>query len=536
MTRESPGTPPGRASQERSVPRIEQRYRGKVDGIQHSDSLAAIADGLALIKSSCEQRGLLKLFDNHVVAQHFFCRFLNAAFGLQLVQMDEIRANYPAIDLGDLTNRVAYQVTTERRSDKVQHTLNKFVEHGLEKHYDTLRILIIGDRQATYKSVVVPSQLSFDCDRDIMGIEELVKYLGTLDSDRLGMLQAVLAEELRYPTGSHSQPDDDTLKLDGHLTVDQGFIETFGCPGIRFTLISRGKRPAKIRGAVLCVEGGPFLPTFEKAFGTSLGAGSPPPGLEKQTLCLALFPLFQPSSPDGIILQRDDVCHFFVPMELPALPPFLSADAKDVSIRARFFDESELPVLVGEEVQGVLKSLVEVYGKKPYKLKFPLRMEVKVHSMELPGICMTGMTNPHPLSFVDDANLSPQDADHPVRLALTLAVAQNGSAYTIGVPVRNTATVAVERVAVSFLAKVEGKSDAQRIPFVPASEEALAPGQHREFIFPFEALPELRNLVATLPANRYGVLVETEKERCIGSARTGTLPSREYRGFRDDTV
>jgi hypothetical protein len=481
---------------------------------KRSDSLAAIADGLALIKSSCEQRGLLKLFDNHVVAQHFFCRFLNAAFGLRLVQMDEIRANYPAIDLGDLTNRVAYQVTTERRSDKVQHTLDKFVEHGLEKHYDTLRILIIGDRQSTYKSVVVPAQLPFDCDRDIMGIAELVKYVGTLNSDQLESLQAILAEEVRPPGSGQDSLGGDALKLEGRLTVDSGFIEAFGCPGARFTLISRGKRPAKVRGAALCVEGGPFLPAVEKAFGGSLGGASPPPGLEKQTLAIPLFPLFQPNSPEGIILQRDDVCRFYVPMELRVLFPFLSAAAADVSIRAKFFDESELLVLAGEEVQGVLKDLVEVYGKKPYKPRIPLQMELRVNSTELPDdSSMVGKTNALPLSFVEHADVSPQDADMPVRLELTLAVAQIGSAYTIGVPVRNTAAVVVERVAVSFLAKVEGKSDAQRIPFAPASEEALALGQHREFIFPFEALPELRRLVATLPADRYGVLVETEKER-----------------------
>jgi len=168
---------------------------------KRSDSLAAIADGLALIKLSCEQRGWLKLFDNNVVAQHFFCRFLNTAFGLRLVEMDQTQANYPAIDLGDPTNRVAYQVTTERRSDKVQHTLDKFVAHGLEKQYDTLRILIIGDRQATYKPVFVPAQLPFDCDRDIIGIEELVRHLGTLDSDRLEMLQVILAEEVKPPAG-----------------------------------------------------------------------------------------------------------------------------------------------------------------------------------------------------------------------------------------------------------------------------------------------------------------------------------------------
>lgn len=484
--------------------------------LKRAEALGAISDGLAWIKVACEQRGLLKLFDEHVVAQHFFCRFLNAAFNLCLVEMDKIQANYPAIDLGDSTNRIAYQITSERRSDKVQHTLDKFVEHGLDKRYDAVRILIIGDRQATYNSVVVPPSLQFDCDRDVMGIEELVKQIGNLDSARLENLQAILAEEVRPPIAGQSRADDDIVKLEGRLTIDPGFADTFGCPGIRFTLISRGKRPAKVQGAALCVEGGPFLPAFEKAFGGSLGAGSPPAGLEKQTLSFPLFPLFQPSSPDGIILQRDDVCRFFLPMALPFLPPFLSADAKDVSIRAKFFDESEFPVLVGDEVQGTLQALVDAYGKKQWSLRFPLNIKVRVSSMELPDdSSMAGKTNPYPFSFTDAAHAAPKEAALPSRVELTLAVAQIGSAYTIGVPMKNISESPIQKVAVSFLAKAEGEATAQRIPFAPTSDDALAPGQHREFVFPFEALPALYRLVATQPTNHYAVVVEIDDERLV---------------------
>ena len=51
---------------------------------KRTDALEVIADGLGWIKMSCELRGLLKLFDNNVVAQRFFCQLLNAAFDLCL--------------------------------------------------------------------------------------------------------------------------------------------------------------------------------------------------------------------------------------------------------------------------------------------------------------------------------------------------------------------------------------------------------------------------------------------------------------------
>jgi hypothetical protein len=335
-----------------------------------------------------------------------------------------------------------------------------------------------------------------------------------VNSQRLEALQAILAEEVQYPAGSR-KADDDTIKLEGQLTVETALFDVFGCPGIRFTLVNKGKRPAKVRGAALCVEGGPFLPAFEEAFGGagSLGRCTPPPGLEKQTLCLPLLPMFQPNSPDGITLQRDDICRFFVPMSLPSLPPFLSAAAEDVSIRAKFFDESELPVLAGEEVQGILQSLVDAYGKKPGNPRFSLKMEVRVRSIELPNDSMRGQTNPHPFSFVGAT--PPHEEARPARLQLTLAIAQAGSAYTIGVPVKNVTEAPVRRVAVSLLANDLVSSTVHRIPFAPSSEEPLGPGQQREFVYPFEVLPALYRIVATTPPDRYGVAVETEEERLL---------------------
>jgi hypothetical protein len=161
------------------------------------DYLRTIADGLGRVGRTCELQGILKLFDDHVLAEQFFCRLLNSAYQLQLEHMEQIQANHPAFDLGDAQKRVAYQITTDKRGEKVQLTLDKFVEKGFEKQYDRLCILIIGNRQTTYKSVTVPPQLRFDCDVDIIGIPELTRYIDTLDTGRLRELSEIMEEELK---------------------------------------------------------------------------------------------------------------------------------------------------------------------------------------------------------------------------------------------------------------------------------------------------------------------------------------------------
>jgi hypothetical protein len=113
------------------------------------DYLRSIADGLSRVERTCELQGILRLFDDHVLAERFFCRLLNSAYQIQLQHMEQIQSNHPAFDLGDGQSRVAYQITTDKTGEKVQHTLDKFVEKGFEKQYDRLRILIIGNRQTT---------------------------------------------------------------------------------------------------------------------------------------------------------------------------------------------------------------------------------------------------------------------------------------------------------------------------------------------------------------------------------------------------
>ena len=186
---------------------------------KRTEALTMIADALGRIKSSCEHRGLLHLFDNHTVAQHFFCRLLNAAYDLNLVELDNLEENFPAIDLGDTKKRIAYQVTTEKVSEKVTTTLEKFSQHHLDEQFDTLKILVIGNRQRTYNAVGIPDNLKFSTTDDIIDITGLLKHIGTLDTARLEAIQQILEEEVTSP-----------LKLSlsarglGGLSIDIGVV------------------------------------------------------------------------------------------------------------------------------------------------------------------------------------------------------------------------------------------------------------------------------------------------------------------------
>lgn len=177
--------------------------------------LTGIADGLGAIKSSCQARGLLHLFDNNKVAQHFFCRLLNEVYDLELVELDNLEENYPAIDLGDSKKRIAYQITTTKKSDKVTKTLETYCRHGLEAQFDRVVILVIGDRQGTYDAVEIPEGMKFSTADDIIDIDCLLKHIATLDTPRLQAITKVLAEEVTSPLKlSHAAKGLDGLSID----------------------------------------------------------------------------------------------------------------------------------------------------------------------------------------------------------------------------------------------------------------------------------------------------------------------------------
>lgn len=83
-------------------------------------------------------------YDVNKFAEDFYAELLNKINpNWNLINLNSIKANYPAIDLGDTNVGVAIQVTSDNSKKKIQYTLDKFYEKKLENEYNTLYILMI---------------------------------------------------------------------------------------------------------------------------------------------------------------------------------------------------------------------------------------------------------------------------------------------------------------------------------------------------------------------------------------------------------
>jgi len=101
-----------------------------------------------------EQVKILNLngeFSINTHAENILIDVLNKVYDCNLKNVNyEEGKTYPSIDLRDITNRIAVQVTSTANLEKVKHTLTTFIENNLYKSYDKLYIFIITQKQTSY--------------------------------------------------------------------------------------------------------------------------------------------------------------------------------------------------------------------------------------------------------------------------------------------------------------------------------------------------------------------------------------------------
>jgi hypothetical protein len=105
-------------------------------------------------------------------------------------------SNYPGIDLGDETARVAFQVTSTSDTKKVKHTLSKFVENKFYEKYEQLIIYILTKKQDSYSGSgykeIIQDKFTFDKDKDIWDYRDILTEVANLQIDKARRVESIL--------------------------------------------------------------------------------------------------------------------------------------------------------------------------------------------------------------------------------------------------------------------------------------------------------------------------------------------------------
>lgn len=111
---------------------------------------------IANLVTEVETLNSLNYYDINISSETFFMKLLNLVNSYNLKNINNEKNNSASIDLYDLTNRVAVQVTSDKSSAKIKKTIDKFINNKLYEAYDNTTKM---DKQDEYQSFTMANMV-----------------------------------------------------------------------------------------------------------------------------------------------------------------------------------------------------------------------------------------------------------------------------------------------------------------------------------------------------------------------------------------
>lgn len=125
--------------------------------------------------------------DNHKALEELVREVYSESEGLNLINTNAIKSNYPAIDLVDDAKKVAVQVTNTANAKKVNHTVNQWAKAG-KGGYSLVVVGVVKGGSSRKKQVTVTT------------LAKLVAKTSTMPIARLTSVVAILKKHINPQT------------------------------------------------------------------------------------------------------------------------------------------------------------------------------------------------------------------------------------------------------------------------------------------------------------------------------------------------
>lgn len=104
-----------------------------------------LTNALANFSTAITFKGQQGMFDEHHAMETILPTLLNQLYGLGLINLNLMKHNHPAIDLGDFFKGEAFQITADGSRSKMVDTIDMLEKHELDKTYKDITFLIISN-------------------------------------------------------------------------------------------------------------------------------------------------------------------------------------------------------------------------------------------------------------------------------------------------------------------------------------------------------------------------------------------------------
>jgi len=177
--------------------------------LQRQEDIEIIISRGAILRNMIETSSALNLMSIHVTAENFFRDLLNLLLGYDLVNLNMVLANSAAIDLGDESKKVCIQVTATADKSKIDKTVKKFVEKGLNNQYSRLIMLIVTKKKKYQSDTISDPTGAFKIDvkSDIWDWDEIAKFANDLSSEKLHEVREFMEAAIKVVSSNIPQKE-----------------------------------------------------------------------------------------------------------------------------------------------------------------------------------------------------------------------------------------------------------------------------------------------------------------------------------------
>jgi hypothetical protein len=163
-------------------------------------SLIRIAELLARFKIQTILLNSNAQLDINIVAEDILIPILNIAYGCNLknAKYSENDTKFPALDLLDKTNRIAFQITSTADIKKARKTIEGIVNNNFQTQFDTFYIYIITQKQNSYDKTVFETAskgLFTFTEKNILDERDLLQKVASLSYDEILEVENLLEKQ-----------------------------------------------------------------------------------------------------------------------------------------------------------------------------------------------------------------------------------------------------------------------------------------------------------------------------------------------------
>lgn len=152
--------------------------------LRSSELLEEIIEYFSILIKYIELNNDIGNFDFNRKSEDFFCGLLNLVYKLNLENLNKLKMNFPAIDLGDKEKRICFQVTTNSTFGKIKETLDKYCSKKLYEDFDFISILIIGDK-GKHRKEIEYVEFDFSYKDNLLDTNDIVKEISKMKTKEL---------------------------------------------------------------------------------------------------------------------------------------------------------------------------------------------------------------------------------------------------------------------------------------------------------------------------------------------------------------